>query len=131
RSKSGMEERVRAGIWAWAAPLGYKRLVKGGNLVLDEERAPYIQLAFEEWAKGTHSFMSLANFLYERGFRTRSSTKAYPQLIEKMIRNPLYCGIIRAFGTEVKGAFTPIIDEELFLKCQSGTRRRFGAGERV
>ncbi len=131
RSKSGMEERVRAGIWTWAAPIGYKRLVQGGNLVTDDDTAPYIRLAFDEWAKGTHSFKSLADFLYERGFRTRSGTRAYPQLIEKMVRNPLYCGIIRAFGTEVKGAFVPLIEEELFLRCQPSVRRRFGTGERI
>lgn len=131
RSKSGMVEKVKQGIWTWAAPIGYKRLIKGGNLVIDDDKAPYIRLAFEEWAKGTHSFKSLADFLYARGFRTRSGTKAYPQLMEKMIHNPIYAGIIRAFGTEIKGVFAAILDEELYLKCQPGVRRRFGAGERL
>lgn len=83
RSKGGMEERVREGTWVWAAPIGYKRLVQGGNLVIDEARAEYVRLAFTEWAKGTHSFKTLADFLYARGFRTRGDTKIYPQLMKK------------------------------------------------
>ena len=40
RSKSGMEERIKQGVWVWSAPLGYKRLIKGGNLVPDDVYAP-------------------------------------------------------------------------------------------
>lgn len=129
RSKGGMVERVRQGIWCWAPPIGYKRVVKGSNIVSDDEVAPYIKLAFEEWAKGTHSYQSLAKFLEERGFRTRQGKKPCPQLMEKILKNSLYCGLIRAFGMEVKGQFG-IIDEELYWKCQKGARSRFGSEKR-
>lgn len=118
RSKNGMIEKVRTGVWVWNAPIGYKRIVSGGNLLPDETSAPYIKLCFEEWAKGTHTYRSLAKMLYERGFRTRSDGKVYPQLIQKILKNPIYAGIIEVFDMKVKGAFTPIIDEELFYKCQ-------------
>ncbi len=131
RSKSGMVEKVKRGEWVWAAPIGYKRLVKGGNLVIDEEKAFYIRLAFEEWAKGEHSFRSLNEFLYQKGFRTRNGKKNCMQLIEKIIRNPIYYGSIRAFGMEVPGKFAPIISEELYWKCQPGTRQRFGVAKRI
>lgn len=126
RSKGGMIERVKQGTWVWETPVGYTRLVKAGSLVADEDYAPYIRIAFEEWAKGIHSYQSLADFLTERGFHTRNGKKPCAQLIEKIIRNPLYCGTIRAFGLEVKGTFEPLVLEELWWKCQSGVRRRFG-----
>jgi site-specific DNA recombinase len=131
RSKSGMVERVKQGIWCWTAPIGYKRLTRGGNLVIDEEKAHYVRLAFEEWSKGTYSLKSLADFLAARGFRTQSGKKPFPQLIHLMIHNPLYCGIIRVFDMEVKGAFAPIVDEDLFLRCQPRTRRKFGSANHV
>jgi site-specific DNA recombinase len=131
RSKSGMIEKVKRGEWVWAAPIGYKRLIKGGNLVVDEDKAPYIRLAFEEWAKGEHSFRSLNEFLFQRGFRTRSGKKACMQLIEKIVHRAVYSGNIRAFGIEVRGQFPPLISEELFWKCQPGVRRSFGAGKRA
>ncbi len=36
-----------------------------------------------------------------------------------MLRNPVYCGIIKAFGGEWPGGFEPIITRQLFLACQS------------
>lgn len=131
RSKSGMVEKVTRGEWVWAAPLGYKRLTKGGNLIVDDEVAPYVQEIFEEWVKGTHSFRSLAEHMNARGFRTRMGKKAGPQLMEKIVRNPAYCGIIRAFGGDFKASFAALIDEALFLQCQPGKRSKFGHGKRL
>ncbi len=130
RSKSGMEERVRQGVWVWSAPHGYKRLVKGGNLIIDENIAPYIRVAFEEWSKGTYSYRKLADFLYECGFRSKGGKKVYQQGIEKMIRNPIYFGLIVAFGLEVKGSFEPLISEELFFKCQPNNRKKIALSRR-
>ena len=123
RSRNGMIERVKQGVWVWEAPLGYKRVVKGGNIVIDPDTAHYIQLAFEEWSKGVHTYRSLAKFLYERGLRTRTGKKVYPQMIQKMLRNPIYYGLIQAFELEVIGAFEPIINESLFYKCQPNKRK--------
>ena len=131
RSRSGMVEKVKAGIWVWQAPIGYKRITSGGNLVIDEEKAQYIRMAFEEWAKGTHSLKSIAAFLGARGFRTASGKKPFPQLMQNILHNSLYCGIIRTFDMEVKGNFASIIDEDLFLKCQPRTGKKFGAGNHV
>ena len=130
RSKSGMEERVKQGVWVWSAPIGYKRLVKGGNLVIDENVASYICMAFEEWAKGTYSYRKLSDTLSERGFRSKAGKKIYQQTIEKIIRNPIYFGQIKAFGMEVQGAFEPIISEELFWKCQPNNRRKIAVTKR-
>jgi site-specific DNA recombinase len=129
RSKSGMEERLRQGVWVWRAPMGYKRLTEGGNLVIDEKVAPYIKLAFEEYSKGTHSLQSLADFLSDRGFRTSSGKRAFPQLMQHIIHNPLYCAQIRVWGLEIKGTFEEIVSEELFEKCQPSFRK-FGAGNK-
>lgn len=130
RSKSGMEERVKSGFWVWEALIGYKRLVKGGNLVIDDERAPYVRMAFEEWAKGTYTYRSLAGYLHERGFRSRSGKKIYPQGIEKILRRELYFGQIKAFGMEVKGNFEPIVSEELFWRCQPDRHRKVSVTKR-
>lgn len=124
RSVNGMRERIKKGIWVWQAPIGYYRTEKGGNLVPDPKFAPYIKLAFEEYSKGTYTFESLGKFLSDRGFITRQGYTAIPQLIEKIIKNPLYCGIIRVWDVETKGAFEPIIDENLFYLCQGSNKKR-------
>jgi site-specific DNA recombinase len=131
RSKSGMVERLKQGVWVWAAPIGYKRLTQGGNLVADEERAPYVRLAFEEWAKGTYSLRSLSDFLYERGFRTHKNGKLRSQQIHNLLHNPLYVGIMRMGDIEFQGSFSSIVDEELYFKCQSRIRRKFSPSNPV
>ena len=123
RSVNGMRERLKQGIWVWKCPLGYLRLSQGANISHDPKLASYVQLAFTEYAKGIHTFKSLATFLNDRGFITLLGHVATPSLIEKMIKNPLYAGIIRKWDMEIKGAFEPLIPEDLFYEC-NGSRKR-------
>lgn len=120
RTTGGMLERARQGIWVWRAPLGYYRPNKGSNIVPDPDTAPYIRLCFEEWAKKTHSYRSLAQFLAKRGLRTKNGKKPFPQLIEKILKNPVYFGAIDAWENRYAGSFESIISEDLFLRCQKG-----------
>ncbi len=124
RCKSGMQALVREGIWCWAPPLGYYKPTTGKktNIVPEPDRAPLIRLAFEIYAKGTHTFKELGLFLGERGLRTREGKLPFQQMLEKIITNPVYCGRIEAFGESVKGDFEPIIDEALFARCQAVKR---------
>ncbi len=122
RSVGGMKERIKQGIWVWQAPLGYHRPFKGSNLVPDPVYAPFIRLAFEEYAKGTYTYESLATYLNSQGFVTKQGNSVSLQLVEKILKNPLYCGIIRIWDTETKGAFEPLIDENLFYLCQPNSK---------
>ncbi|HVM73917.1 MAG TPA: recombinase family protein [Candidatus Paceibacterota bacterium] len=124
RSKGGMIEKVRKGVWIWQAPLGYKRLTKGGNLIIDDDYAHFIATIFSEFSKGTYSYRAIAEHMANRGFRTRNGKKPRQQLMEKLIRNPVYCGKIVAFGEEVQATFPAIVDESLWWKCQPGIRRK-------
>ncbi len=124
RSTNGMKERLKKGIWVWSAPLGYKRLEKGGNLVPDEANAHYVRMVFDEYSKGVHTYKTLATLLFEKGFRSKGGKKIPFQTYEKMLKNPLYCGIIKVdtWGVEMRGDFEPIISEDLFRKCQESGR---------
>ena len=125
RSVNGMRERIKQGIWVWRTPLGYYRPAKGSNIAPDPILASYVRMAFEQYAKGSYTYESLAAYLNKRGFQTKQGNKAIPQLIEKILKNPLYCGIIRIWDMEYKGTFEPVITEQLFYQCQGkpNTRR--------
>ncbi len=123
RSTNGMRERFKQGIWCWQAPIGYTRLEKGGNLIPDEKYARYVRMAFEEYAHGTHTYKSLAKLLNSRGYRSGIGSHAIPQQMEKMLKNSLYCGIIRVWDLEQKGNFEPLISEQLFNQCQRTGRK--------
>lgn len=118
RSVNGMRERAKQGIWVWRAPIGYCRSDKGSNIIPDLAVAHFIQLAFDEYATGKHGYTSLAALLNKRGFTTRAGRPAIPQLMEKILKNPLYCGIIKIWDMEYQGKFEPLISEELFYRCQ-------------
>lgn len=118
RTKGGMQERIKQGFWVWQAPLGYYRIRQGSNITPEPNTASYIRLMFEEYTKGIYSYKSLSEFLSNRGFRTRTGKEPCAQLIEKMIKNPIYCGNIVVWGMRIKGDFEPIIDENLFNRCQ-------------
>ena len=51
--------------------------------------------------------------------------------MEKIVRNPIYYGIIKGFGMEIEGKFAPIIDERLYWKCQPRGASRFHSGKRL
>ena len=118
RTRGGMLARARQGFWCWQAPLGYYRTTKKANITQNTEIAPYIQLAFEEWSKGIYTYESLAHYLDDRGMRTRYGKKPSSQLIEKILKNEIYCGVIDAFGERNEAAFAPIVSKELFARCQ-------------
>lgn len=120
RSRSGMEARLKQGVWVWRAPLGYYRKAKGANLSIDPETAPMIRKIFELYATGTHTYDSIANLLAKQGYKTATGKELLPQLIEKTIKNPLYCGLIRVWDQEHVGAFEPIIERDLYERCQPG-----------
>jgi site-specific DNA recombinase len=117
RTKGGMLERLKQGVWPWIAPLGYFRPYQGSNIVPEEAIGSLIRLGFEEYSKGTHTFASIADFLNERGLKTKLGKPLTPQLMEKMLKNPLYCGVMKVWG-EYEGAFDPIVSKSLFAKCQ-------------
>jgi len=124
RTKGGMLERIKQGVWVWQAPLGYYRVAKGANITPDPNSAPLIRLGFEEWTKGTHSYHSLAQFLARKGLKTRHGRKPFAQLVEAMLRNSIYCGVINVWGGQYEGSFAPIVSKELFNRCQKGYNRR-------
>jgi len=124
RSVNGMRERIKQGVWVWRSPVGYFRPSKGSNLVIDPKTAPFVKMIFEEYAKGIYTFESLAIFMGNQGFRSSQNKNPIPQLIEKIIRNPLYCGIIRVWDEDHIASFEPIIDKELFYECQEGKKKK-------
>jgi DNA invertase Pin-like site-specific DNA recombinase len=124
RSTGGMKERLKQGVWQWAAPLGYKRLERAGIMVADEN-SHFIRLAFKEYAKGGYTYKALSAHLFKKGFRSKTDKPIQFQTIQKMLKNPLYAGriIMPNWGIDVLGQHEPLISESLFAQCQSAGRK--------
>ncbi len=120
RTRGGMIQRVREGYWVWTPPLGYYKPMRGKktNIVPDPVKAPLVRAGFEEYAKGGRTYKALAAFWTRQGLRTRRGKPIKHQEVQKMLINPVYCGVIKAFGGEWAGGFEPIVPRQLFLACQ-------------
>lgn len=129
RTIGGMLERLKQGVWPWRAPLGYFRPYKGANLFPDPQKAPLIQLAFKKYSEGTYTYEKLAEYLIARGLRTNNDKNPSPQLMEKILKNKLYSGVMDVWGGH-EGAFEPIVSKELFSKCQDNYKNSIHAKPR-
>lgn len=128
RSRNGMAERLKQGVWVWQCPLGYVRVNPKDNITPDPELAPFISLCFEEFSKGKYTYQALADYINKKGFKSRKGNLATAQQIEKILKNPLYCGIMQGLGFEYEGKYEPLVSKQLFYECQPGyktaSRRR-------
>ena len=118
RSRNGMTERLKQGVWVWQCPLGYERLHPKDNITPDGVISPFIVMCFEEWVKGKYTFQSLADYINAKGFKSRQGNKATPQQVEKILKNKIYCGVMKGMGFEYDGKYIPLVSKELFYKCQ-------------
>lgn len=128
--KKGMGQKVKNGGTIGRAPLGYlnvRRVDEKGReertVVLDEERAPLIKLAFEEYATGNWTVADLAEHLAACGLTTRATPKipSVPinaKALNKVLVNAYYKGVTTYQGVEQAGRHEPIVSPEVWDKVQ-------------
>lgn len=132
--KRAHEQMVREGKAMSLAPLGYLNVrdteTKIANIVLDEKRAFLIKRLFTEYATGLYSYSELTTMAKEWGLDNKG--KAHKPLckcqIEKIIKNPFYCGYAKRVDEYYRHCYPAIISEELFMKCvavRQGKNKQF------
>lgn len=124
--RKGLLQKVRLGGTPTRAPLGYLNVierVEGRDIrtvIVDPERAPHIVWMFESYVTGEYLIRELVDGLAERGLRTPPTPKR-PQgttvtvsMVERMLSNPYYAGVVVFEGVEYHGRHEPLISMELF-----------------
>jgi len=119
-TRKGIQGRLKQGLYPFAAPLGYLNNGGGKPKTLDLERAALVKEMFRLYATGTHSIRSLRIEMAARGLTNAKGQPPSKSLIEKMLSNPFYCGIIRiqTTGATYNGIHEPLIDVETFQQVQ-------------
>lgn len=122
RTRAGMKEKVRQGLWSWAPPMGYKSSSAG--MIIDKEKAPFIRQAFEIYATGNYTIREIAKRFNKWGIKTKKGNRISPQAATRILENKLYMGVIAVKGwqDEVVGVHERIVSPELFCKVQAVRR---------
>ena len=138
-----MASKVERGGSIARAPLGYlnvKEKFEGrevSTIAIDPDRAPLVLMAFELYATGTYSYLTLMEALTDAGLRTRP-TKKYPAgnpisrgKLGQMLRDRFYIGMVSIRGQEHQGRHEPIISRPLFDRVQEVVNIERGGGTRL
>jgi len=115
RAKDGMVEAARAGRWVWKAPYGYRNVKEADslpNIASFGGEARIMKTAFT--LVGNRTLSPAETFELLKGEGLPMSRSAF----YAALRNPIYAGFIRAFGSEARGSFAPIVEEPLFYSVQ-------------
>jgi hypothetical protein len=104
----------------------------------DPDLVPIVRQTFERYATGLYYDQEMANWLNSQGFRTRFGRPFTKDALRDLLQNPFYKGDVlyrgqyaqggktrrKADAEIMKGLHSPIIDEELFYKCQRARAAR-------
>ena len=116
--KRGIRQKLRRGEWLTLAPLGYVNNYKTKNIEPHPVYSQVIRKAFEEYAKGSHTLISLAEFLAEHGLTQKKGTPLAKVSVVKMLTNRAYLGFVKYHGEYHDGNFEPILSPTLFEAVQ-------------
>ncbi len=126
----GMSQKAKNGGTPHRAPLGYKNLRmvdelgrENRTVIIDEDRAPMIQAVFEYYATGDWSIQDLAKHFASRGLTTLSTPKMPSKpisrgLLNRILINPYYKGIVSYKGVQYPGNHPQLIDERTWQNVQ-------------
>jgi site-specific DNA recombinase len=116
--RRGQKQKVIEGIWSWKAPLGYLNEPKLRTIVPDPQKAPLVKMAFELYATGKYTFVSLGKLLNAKGLRSHNNVPLSPFRYQYILRNPFYYGVFALNGEMHEGTHEPLVTKAIFDTVQ-------------
>ena len=135
RTKTRMEQLTQEGYFTGGGvPLGYRLEHKGrtnkrnqdvGDLVVEPDEAEIVKLIFQKYLYEGYGAQRLCRYLSEQGIKNRKGHNIPTTTINRIIKNPIYTGVIRN-GESQSEVLTDlqIIDVETFEKAQQMMEKR-------
>lgn len=121
RMTMGKIGRVKSGKHSGgsAAPLGYDYI--DGELVVNESEAVQVKLIYDLFLNGLDgkemSFGNILRYLRER-YSIRGAKWTHQSTVTRILRNPVYCGMVKFSGKTYPGNHTPLVSEDIWNKVQ-------------
>ena len=116
RMMMGKAGRAKDGRWMGShkVPIGYRYI--DGELVVDPYEAEIVKTIFNRYDAGDGT-IAIQNLLAKQGLRSSYGEIVRPT-IYFILHNPVYIGMINYSGNVYPGLHEPIIDKDLFDRCQ-------------
>ena len=135
RTKTRMEQLTQEGYFTGGGvPFGYRLEHQGrtnkrnqdvGDLVVEPDEAVIVKLIFQKYLYEGYGAQRLCRYLAEQGITNRKGRNIPTTTINRIIKNPIYTGVIRN-GESQSEVLTDlqIIDVETFEKAQQMMEKR-------
>lgn len=135
RTKTRMEQLTQEGYFTGGGvPFGYRLEHQGrtnkrnqdvGDLVVEPDEAEIVKLIFQKYLYEGYGAQRLCRYLAEQGITNRKGRNIPTTTINRIIKNPIYTGVIRN-GESQSEVLTDlqIIDVETFEKAQQMMEKR-------
>ena len=121
RTRDALAQKFEEGWLPRPPPLGYKSV--GGDKEKktcepDPYEAPIIKELFELYGTGNYSILEIQDWLADKNIVSKNGTGLGHSVINNILRNPFYYGLIRWHGQSKIGNHVPIISKDLYDTCQ-------------
>jgi site-specific DNA recombinase len=115
-TRKGFYGRLKQGLYPIPAPIGYLDRGKGKPKEIDPVKGPLVRKAFELYATGDYSLLSLREELIRLGLQNRNCMALTRNGIATLLHNPFYIGLIRIRRTNetFAGVHEPLVAKSLF-----------------
>ena len=122
-----MEQKFNDGGWPTHAPIGYLNVGEKDNqekrtVIIDPINGPLMAEAFKMYATGDYSVLAIVDHIHDKGFRSRTGKRIFANRMAEAFKNHFYYGEMRWRGLVGKGKHEPIINKELYDRCQRVAR---------
>ena len=117
-TRKGMYAKAEGGGYPALAPIGYINNPSDKTVEVDKKRARFIREAFELYATGSYSLVTLMEELNRRGLRTKKGKILSKRGMQTILRNPFYYGMFNWSGQLWKACHKAIISKQLFDRVQ-------------
>src|SRR3989337_1792554 len=121
--KRGHRNKVKEGIWPQMSPIGYVN-EKGKGIVPHPEFSVLVKKTFEAYATGNFTLREVRDKFNALGLKRKSSRELAVSNYQKLLKNPIYTGLMRYNGEIFEGKHEPIISKKLFDSVQEVMMRK-------
>jgi len=121
--KRGHRNKVKEGIWPQMSPIGYVN-EKGKGIVPHPELSILVKKTFEAYATGNFTLREVRDKFNELGLKRKSGKELAVSNYQKLLKNPIYTGLMLYNGEIHEGRHEPIITKKLFDSVQEVMSRK-------